>query len=326
MGPYPITIMAQENTANPRLQPTLSPVQNTISSISTLSTSPNISTTDLQKIKQLSELKNRLKKANINASISKKELLPTLTKSEKFIKKKTKSVPKISPPNKIIKKDGIKKQDQEKNKKLPKKEHISPLKKTVKKIIPPPIVKEAIPAPTAETIAAFGISATTFSIDSVRHNPIKSIKTLPGIYVQFKSIRLNYGFNKVSEPVPTEIHPYIRESNLSNHFFQLTYEMPLTSKANFESSFIYLNTSGQYLGMDIEKSKVVGLLLGINYQLLTYLNVHFTIAPIIKNEWQFKQNTGDSIYEGITGKKLETTHLGNVFMLSLTWDIKNWKK
>lgn len=305
-----MTIMAQENIANLTLQPTLSPVQNTISSISTLSTSSNISTTDLQKIKQLSELKNRLKKANINASISKKELLPTLTKSEKFIRKKTKSVPKISPPNKIIKKDGIKKPD----------------KKPVKKIMPIPIVEEVVPTPTVHTIAAFGISATTFSIDSVRHNPIKIIKTLPGIYAQFKSIRLNYGFNKVSEPSPTETHEYISESNLSNHFFQLTYEIPLTSKANFESSLIYLKTSGQYLGMDIEKSKVVGLLLGVNYQLLTYLNVHFTIAPIIKNEWQFKQNTGDLIYAGITGKKLETTHLGNVFMLSLTWDIKSWKK
>lgn len=314
MGPYPIMIMAEENTANPTLQPTLIPGQNTISPISTLSASPNISTTDLQKIKQLSELKNRLKKANINASISKKELLPTLTKSEKFIEKKTESVPKILPPNKIIKKDGIKKQDQK------------PDKKPVKKIIPLPIVKEVVPTPSVHTIAAFGISATTFSIDSVRHNPIKIIKTLPGIYAQFKSIRLNYGFNKVSEPSPTETHPYISESNLSNHFFQLTYEIPLTPKVNFESSLIYLNTSGQYLGMDIEKSKVVGLLLGINYQLLTYLNVHFTIAPIIKNEWQFKQNTGDSIYEGITGKKLETTHLGNVFMLSLTWDIKSWKK
>ena len=81
---------------------------------------------------------------------------------------------------------------------------------------------------------------------------------------------------------------------------------------DFESNIVYLKTSGKYLGMDIEKSEVMGLFVGINYQLLTNINLHLTAAPIIKNKWKFKKGTGDSIYSHIVGKPLETTHYGNV--------------
>jgi hypothetical protein len=311
-----LNIYAQANSA---LQPTLQSQNYIFERPSTVdeTLSPSIS---------LSEIQTELEKFKITSNVVKKDLIPSITKSEIFLDNTSLNASYKKPI--------------EKNERSLIKKEINPIVVTQNKAPTPVIPKYFVEDLTTEQneekpispfdplSIQFGIK--TFRIDSARRNPVTVIQGFPVASLHIGILRLSYGINLISEPDPiyfeTDYKGYLDETNLKNQIFELGLHKKWGKLAT-ELSGIRIISTGEFLGIELKKSETIGIFFNIKYFFTSRLSYYVGISPYLINQWTYKEETGSKIYDTFKGEKnLSSQHYGNVLTMGINWTLKSWSK